>query len=272
VQRHKWRRQAGNDGKARALVPPDMLRPERVKLTDVTGNPAGNVTGNEHIQAGAIAALEDAVAGLREQLDVANARAERAEADRADERLRADAAIAGERSRADAALAVADRTLTQLADAQGRITDLQRDLDAARAAQKAHETAEEGREGERARADALRDRLNAMQEQLADAHAALQAAESANARAVQAEQDKERAETAITGERQRADALRDRLDGMQHDLDAARERMQFSQAALDQAQAEARKARDAAEALRQAEADRKARGVLARLRDAWRGR
>ena len=31
-----------------------------------------------------------AVAALREQLDVANARAERAEADRADERLRAD--------------------------------------------------------------------------------------------------------------------------------------------------------------------------------------
>jgi hypothetical protein len=58
---------------------------------------------------------------------------------------------------------------------------------------------------------------------------------------------------------------------MQHDLEAARERMQFSQAALDQAQAEARKAAQAAEALRKAEADRKARGVLARLRAAWRG-
>ena len=75
VQRYKWRRQAGNDGRARVLV------------------------------AGAMAALEDAVTGLREQLDAANARVERVEADRSDERLRADrsdAALTAERARADA--------------------------------------------------------------------------------------------------------------------------------------------------------------------------
>jgi hypothetical protein len=42
--------------------------------------------------AGTLAALEDAMASLREQLDVANARAERAEADRADEGLTASSA------------------------------------------------------------------------------------------------------------------------------------------------------------------------------------
>jgi hypothetical protein len=66
----------------------------------------------------------------------------------------------------------------------------------------------------------------------------------------------DRAETAIAAERQRADALRDRLDGMQRDLDAAR-----------------RWAQDAAQdanAMRQAEAERKGRGRWARLRAAWR--
>ena len=42
------------------------------------------------IAAVALAALEDAVAALREQFDVANARAERAEADESDEQRRAD--------------------------------------------------------------------------------------------------------------------------------------------------------------------------------------
>jgi hypothetical protein len=85
VQRHKWRRQAGNDGKARALVPPDMVQPERVIPPDVASNTAGDVTGHDQLLAGAIAALEDAVQVLREQL-------ERSEAGRADERQRADRA------------------------------------------------------------------------------------------------------------------------------------------------------------------------------------
>jgi hypothetical protein len=40
---------------------------------------------------------------------------------------------------------------------------------------------------------------------------------------------------------------------------------------LDHARAEAKQAQDAAEALRRAEAERKARGLVARLRAAWRG-
>ena len=42
-------------------------------------------------------------------------------------------------------------------------------------------------------------------------------------------------------------------------------------AQLNQARRQAQEAQDAAEAIRQAEAERRARGVLARLRAAWRG-
>jgi hypothetical protein len=66
--------------------------------------------------------------------------------------------------------------------------------------------------------------------------------------------------------------------GVQRDLEAARERLgatsdelNLARAALDQAQAEDRKARGQAEVLRKAEAARKARGLVARLRAAWRG-
>jgi hypothetical protein len=61
--------------------------------------------------------------------------------------------------------------------------------------------------------------------------------------------DAPRAEKALTGERARADSLRDRLE--------AAERAQ-------------RDAQEAAEELRQAEMARQARGLLARLRAAWR--
>ncbi len=63
------------------------------------------------------------------------------------------------------------------------------------------ERAEQGRDSERTRVDVLRDRLTTMQAQLADAHAALQAAEAADARADRAEADR-------NAERERADALR----------------------------------------------------------------
>jgi hypothetical protein len=55
----------------------------------------------------------------------------------------------------------------------------------------------------------------------------------------------------------RADDLRTSLDTIQH--------------AMDHANAEAQQAARAADALRAADADRKARGLLTRLRSAWRG-
>lgn len=66
----------------------------------------------------------------------------------------------------------------------------------------------------------------------------------------------DQAEAAIAGERQRTDALRDRLDRLQHDLDAAR--------------AQAQDATRTVEALRREDDTRKARGLMARLRAAWR--
>jgi hypothetical protein len=94
VRRHKWRRQTDNQGRVMILVPEAALdRPSvRPPPSDEEGKavrPSVD-TDMSRLAAGALAALEDAVAGLREQLDTANARAERAEADRADERLRVD--------------------------------------------------------------------------------------------------------------------------------------------------------------------------------------
>jgi hypothetical protein len=82
IRRH-WRRHQGNDGTARVAVPVTEASPREGKPGDDTGD----VTGDPGLLAGALAVLEDAVAGLRGQLEVANARAERAET-----------AIAGERT------------------------------------------------------------------------------------------------------------------------------------------------------------------------------
>jgi hypothetical protein len=79
-----------------------------------------------------------------------------------------------------------------------------------------------------------------------------------------AEQRAERAEQSAAEERARADRLRDNLDSTHADLMTAERRAR-------EAKELARKALDAAADLRQAEADRKAQGLLARLRAAWRG-
>ena len=79
-----------------------------------------------------------------------------------------------------------------------------------------------------ARAAALRDRLDAMQAQLAEAHSALQAAAETERRAVSAEASRET-------ERGHADALRDRFEAMREQLTARQEVV------------------DAAEAIRQAD-------------------
>ena len=80
---------------------------------------------------------------------------------------------------------------------------------------------------------------------------------TAEARADRAEQD-------LAGERARADAVRARLDAMQVQLAAEAK-------AADQARRQAQAAQDNAEILREADAARKGRGRLARLRAAWRG-
>ena len=85
--RHRWRRQPANDGGVLVWVPDDAASPGR----QAGGQTDRHDRGSDGLMAGALAALEDAVTGLRGQLDVANTRA-----------LRAETAIVGERARADA--------------------------------------------------------------------------------------------------------------------------------------------------------------------------
>ena len=146
------------------------------------------------------------------------------------------------------------------------------------------------RAGERARADALRTQLDELKAamvvasaeadralaeerlratRLNEQMAALSAkvvraekqAEAAVGRAEQAEADRD-------AERARADALRTTID----ELRAGQSMMAEMHAReLAAAQHDAWDARHSAETLRQAEADRKARGLVARLTAAWRG-
>jgi hypothetical protein len=177
AQRHRLRRQPGNDGQTRIWVPTDMASssPHRPfpPTTDATSDHDDSPPPTP-FHAKALAALEDAVAALREQLAAAEARAQ--------------------------------------------VTDTDR------------RTAE-------ARAD--------------------------------------RAEASIVGERQRADVLRDRIEAMQHDLAAANADLAAARTLSDEIeaamQARIAAAQDALTALRKAETDRKARGLVARLRAAWRG-
>ena len=163
VQRYKWRRQAGNDGRARVLVPHDALQP--VRGTDagtnapihVTPTSAGSAAGNDAgtMLEGALAALEDAVAALREQLDVANARAERAESAITTERAKSDA-LRQQLVRADAR---SDELRTEAAALHERVEALQAGQDMmldmhARALAEAQEQLERVREA----AEGLRER------------------------------------------------------------------------------------------------------------------
>jgi hypothetical protein len=95
--------------------------------------------------------------------------------------------------------------------------------------------------------------------------------EAANDRAAAAEARADRAEAGRDGERARADALRARLDGLQGELAEAGVAAEQTGLDLRVARHDAEAAQQGAAALRRAEVERKARGLLARLRAAWRG-
>ena len=236
------------------------------RIAQVRLEHAEAATAAERERAAAALADERAKAdALRAQIDVLNAEmvVMRAEADRAlsEEQVRADRLSdqveAGHRD-LDAARAEANAVRGQLEAVERRAAAADTDR---RVVQARLEHAEAAGEGERARADALRDRLTTMQEQLADAHAALQAAEVATTRAQQAEAsrdtERQRADQAEQGreaDRARADVLQAKLDDVQVQLTARQEVI------------------DAAEVIRKADDARLARGRWARLRAAWRGR
>jgi hypothetical protein len=231
IRRQGWRKHPGKDGRARVLVPSDWATSRASGPTDaprasptdeqparpaavVATNPTDSATDPTDI-ARAVSTLESAVSTLREQLSVVTGRADQADADR------------------QAAIALADQTVTLLKDAVSRA-----------------DRAEQGSDAERARADALRDRVGAMQVQLDEAHAALQAATETERRVVLAEQGRD-------AERSRADGLADRAHVMQAQVDQLREQLATAQTEVETA-------------LRLAEARRK-RTPLARILAAWRG-
>jgi hypothetical protein len=193
VIRHGWRRQKDNRGVLRIFVPSDWAKGTD-KGTDKTpdmGTDGSTDAGTD--MSSAISALEASVSSLTARAEAAEKRTDQAEirADRAE--TRADQAY----SRAELAEKRTDRAEQAMADERNRANH-----------------AEHGRDAERASADALRDRLITMQEQLADAHGALQAAEATAARADRAERDKEQAEAGREDERARAGALLDQVQGL----------------------------------------------------------
>jgi hypothetical protein len=120
IRRHHWRKERGNDGRARVLVPPPWCNPRAGNTTDTrtpaaddpTGDPTDSPPGNStDTTAGpkdidrVISGLERALTALREQLDRERTRADAAEgrADRAESRVHAiEAELAAARATADA--------------------------------------------------------------------------------------------------------------------------------------------------------------------------
>jgi phage shock protein A len=190
VQRHKWRKQAGNDGLARVLIPPEWAKPGDRALRDITSDVAGDVILDGGDVTRVINALETSVASLTERAEAAERRADRAE------------------KLADQAASRADRAEEGRAAADARADRLDQAL-----------------AGERARADALRDRADELTGQLTEAKA-------------------------------EGNALTVETDELRRQVEAAQ---------MARAEAEA----DAVELL-QADAARRGRGRLARLRAAWR--
>jgi hypothetical protein len=125
AKRHGWRRQKGNDGKLRVLVPAVDRTIDRTIDLDKRGDKDRTEPdkGQDKALAQIIAALrsdamevvkplQDAIAVLEAQLTEANARTDRAEQ-----------ALAGERSRADVLREQLDATRTALATAHTQATD-----------------------------------------------------------------------------------------------------------------------------------------------------
>jgi hypothetical protein len=248
---------------ALVLVPHEALRQQPRQTAVAAG---GDDVPGKSLLAGALAALEDAVSGLRDQLSDATARAERAEAAIAGERQRADAlhdrlettqAELGEQRQA------ADQARARAEEAQNAAEMLRGKVEAAQIAQAAAEAnAAELRQAEAERRADLQAQLDAAMVQARQAggevQEALRTAEAASA-------DRRSAEIARDEERMRADGLKGLLEATQ--LELAEQR-----ALTDQADDARQEAHDAAEALRQADEARKARGRLRRAWDGWRGR
>jgi hypothetical protein len=155
VRRHKWRRQAGNDGLVRILVPREALE-DRPKPSP--GPDRGSGRGADHgadLQdiSHAVSALQAAVASLTEARASAEKRADQAESALELARSREESAIAALRERADADSATIARLQDRVEVLTRRLGDATVEAERAHtAAQEAQTAAEELRQAEAARA------------------------------------------------------------------------------------------------------------------------
>ena len=235
--RNHWPRRKGNAGQMQVCVPVHWFERSRDRQ-DRYVDKSTDIDVDSGLLAGALSALEDAVAALREQLDASNARAERAEADRADERLRAnrlETTVAAERQRAD--------------DLRAQIDVLNAEMEAMRA-EAERELAEE-----RLRADRLSEHVDAARAE----------ADAVRSQVEGSERDRNHA-TEV------ADKAVKAAEALQGDLTLVQTALEQAKAELAVAQHDAQAGQQAAAVLRQAEAERRARGLVARLRAAWWGR
>jgi len=237
IRRQGWRKERGNDGRARVLVPRIWAEP---RWTNPTDSPRANPTdaaSNPRDSDRAIAVLEVALGALREETEQSRSwaaaervRAERAEASRDEERARADAL-------------------------QDRIEGLRMRYVALEAeARAAHDRAWASGET----AGALREQLAAAEQRIS---AERERAERAESRATHERQDFLDAESQT---RREFETARKRADQAEQGRDAAARE-------ADQARRDAQDAARTIEALRLADAARRSSGFLARLRRAWRG-
>ena len=216
ARRNSWRTQPGNDGRTLVMIPDEDVAVASSRPPVHTADRAPVRTPDHEAE-----------------IARAHARAERAD-ERADEAAK----------RADVALALADRTLSQLADVTARMDQ------------------------ERQRADTLHQGLAVAEMAITELRVDLEAARQ---QAEAAEIARAEAAVGVTEARDRRDEALRQAEAAEMQAEADRsvvERLQLEHAAADAIAAEAVRT---AEQFLQVDAARKGRGRLARLRAAWRG-
>jgi hypothetical protein len=147
AQRHRWRRQTGNDGLARVLVPPEWASTRRDISRDIAGDDPRSASVQPDVVApdvaGVVTALQGAIDTLRQQLVRADAYSDelRTERDQArngaqEARLEADEAARradAERLRAERAEQAAEQARQHVREAESAIAEM-RQADEARKA------------------------------------------------------------------------------------------------------------------------------------------
>lgn len=284
AQREKWRRIPGNDGTARVCVPPEWLKAARRRRPRLSGEDTPDSTGE---WSRAIAAFEAAVTTLGERAEAAEARAMRAEEE--NDRLLADLRAERERAAAERARDEEELSRTRAAAEQAQQDRIAAEARADAATIRADHS-DEALAGERAKADGLQERVEGLLSQVAAAEAEAKAAHDrawASGEASGALREQMAAtERRFEAERKRAERAEKRADNDREALlnaesktwrtlaalEAADKQSKHTQSKLAEAETAAETAIRSANAVRHEDEARRARGLLARLRAAWRAK